>query len=73
MQERSLAHNLNIESMLIHPRTWGVETIKKMRTIKFIRLFFKMLGTPAWYQGIDHPTFWQRITWRTTVAGMFSA
>lgn len=36
-----------------------------MNTIKFMRLFFKMLGTPAWYHGIDHPTLWQRITWRT--------
>ncbi len=23
-----LAHNLKIESMLIHPRTWGIETKK---------------------------------------------
>jgi len=39
-----------------------------MNTIQFVHLFFKMLGTPAWYQGIDHPTFWQRITWRTSPA-----
>jgi len=44
-----------------------------MNTVRFLRIFFAYLGTPAWYQGIDHPTFWQRITWRTTVAGMFSA
>lgn len=36
-----------------------------MNTIQFMRLFFKLLGTPAWYKGIDHPTLWQRITWRT--------
>ena len=29
MQERSLAHNIKIEPMLIHPRTWGIETIKQ--------------------------------------------
>ena len=28
MQERSLAHNLGIEPITIHPRTWGIETIK---------------------------------------------
>jgi hypothetical protein len=26
-----LATNLKIESMLIHPRTWGIETIKKIK------------------------------------------
>ena len=74
MFERSvftLAGNLKIEPMLIHPTKWGYRNNKnknKMNTIQFIRLFFKMLGTPAWYQGIDHPTFWQRITWRTSPA-----
>ena len=35
MQERSLAHNLEIESMLIHPTKWGdrnTKTKNKMAT-----------------------------------------
>ncbi len=62
----AMEHNLDIEPMNIHPPKQGYRNNKnKMRTIRFMRLFFKMLGTPAWYKGIDHPTLWQRITWRT--------
>ena len=25
----AMEHNLNIESITIHPRTWGIETIKQ--------------------------------------------
>ena len=25
----AITHNLDIEPMLIHPRTWGIETIKQ--------------------------------------------
>ena len=31
MQERSLAHNLGIEPITIHPRLRGLETIKTKR------------------------------------------
>lgn len=32
---------------------------------RFLRLFFSLLGSPNWYQGIDKPTLWQWIyKWR---------
>lgn len=60
-----IVYNLEIETMNIHPPKQGDRNNKTMNIIRFIRLFFRMLGTPAWYKGIDHPTLWQRITWRT--------
>ena len=39
--------------------------------INFVVLFFRLAWCPGWYKGIDHPTLWEKIYWRTSIKTAF--